>query len=81
MKSVAIQGIDGSYSEQAARQMLGPHIEIVECHSFDTAIEAVTSGSSDMAVLPVENRIVGRLEPSATLVERSGLRELDACEF
>ena len=81
MKSVAIQGIDGSYSEQAARQMLGPHIEIVECHSFDMAIEAVTNGSSDMEVLPVENRIVGRIEPSSTLVERCGLRELDACEL
>lgn len=81
MKTVAIQGINGSYSEQAARQMLGSCIDIVECSSFDEAIEAVTRDGSDMAVLPIENRIVGRIERSATLAEKSGLPVLDECKL
>ncbi len=81
MNTVAIQGIIGSYSEQAARRMLGPHIDIVEYHSFDMAVESVTNGGSKMAVLPVENRIVGRIEPPATLVEKSGLSVLEECRL
>lgn len=81
MKSVAIQGIQGSYSEQAARQLLGPDIDVVECQSFNTAIDRVVKRVTELAVLPVENKIVGRIEPAATLVENCGLHVIDECQL
>ena len=81
MKRVAIQGIKGSYSDEAALQMLGPTVDILECNSFDLAIDAVLQGTGDMAVVPVENKILGRIEPAAGLVEDSSVKILDQCRL
>lgn len=81
MKSVAIQGIKGSYSEQAARQMLGTAVDVVECRSFESAVDAVVNGISDLAVIPVENKITGRIEPAAALVEDCRLKVADRCRL
>ena len=48
---VAIQGEAGSFSHQAALELLGEQVEIVPRASFDALFEAVVSSSADRAVL------------------------------
>lgn len=55
---VSCLGPEGSYSQQAARQMR-PGAEILLCHSFGEAVDKLLSGRADYAVLPVENSLNG----------------------
>lgn len=69
---VAYQGAPGAFSHEACAA-LRPWDQAVGFPTFEEAIGAVTSGDCDCALIPVENAIVGRVEPAATLVEASGL--------
>ena len=72
---VAYQGAPGAFSH-AACLTLRPWDEAVACATFEDAIEAVRTGDCDCALIPVENTLAGRIEPAATLVEQSGLRQV-----
>lgn len=74
MTRVAIQGIDGSYSAEAARKLLGGEVLLVECHDFEKTFGAVTLGDADYAVVPVSNKIVGEIRQTAELLKKSPVR-------
>jgi chorismate mutase/prephenate dehydratase len=62
--TVAIQGIDGSYSHLAAQQFFdakGITPSYVRSSTFADAIHAVQEGTADVAVLPVENTTSGAI--------------------
>lgn len=61
--TVAIQGIEGSYSYLASKQFFGSEKEIVfrKMKNFDDVVEAVEDGSTDYAVLPIENTTSGSI--------------------
>ena len=77
MTSVAIQGVHGSYSEEAARRILGAAVAIVECLDFEETFEALRTGRVDTAVVPIENKIVGEITQSNTLLRAGEYRVLD----
>ncbi len=60
MKAI-IQGEEGSNSSVAARQLLGPDVELVCCASFAEAFEKLDCGVAMVAVLPFENSTAGRV--------------------
>lgn len=62
MSTVAIQGVKGSYSEQATIEIMGGNADIVECLNFAETFDAVTSKRAEFAVVPVENKIIGEIE-------------------
>lgn len=70
MERVAIQGIHGSYSEQAAIAQFGESVDIVECASFDGAFGALRSGLATHAVIPLRNSIVGEIRHIRSLIAR-----------
>jgi len=74
MSVVAIQGVKGSYSEEAARRLTGSDVEIVECLDFVAAFGAIATGRADFAAIPVENKIVGEIEDSMRLLRTSKYR-------
>ena len=74
MTTVAIQGIRGSYSEEAAAAHFGIDAEIIECRSFADAVDAVISRRSEFAVIPVRNSIVGEVLSTAGMIDREGLK-------
>lgn len=60
--SVAIQGIDGSYSSLAARKFwsnANKEINFISKHRFDEVVQAVEDGEAEFALLPVENTTSG----------------------
>lgn len=77
MTRVAIQGISGSYSEEAARRILGDQVSIIECADFDATFDAVRIGTAENAVVPVENKIVGEIRKPLDLLHKGGYRILD----
>ncbi len=77
MTRVAIQGIAGSYSEEAVRRLFGSDAAIMECRRFEDAFAAVTLREADNAVVPVENKIVGEIRQTIDLLSAGTFRVLE----
>ncbi len=75
MKRIAIQGIAGSFHEDAARKYFGDEdIEVVECRSFKHVCELIDSDKVDIAVMAIENSIAGSLLQNYSLIRDYHLR-------
>lgn len=72
IKRIAFQGEPGAYSHQACNESR-PEYEAVPCRTFEDAIDAVRSGETDLAMLPVENSTYGRVADIHHLLPQSGL--------
>jgi prephenate dehydratase len=70
-KRVAFQGEPGAYANLAAREAL-PHAEAVGTPTFEAALEAVRAGETDLAIIPVENSVYGRIADVHFLVRYFG---------
>jgi len=77
MTRVAIQGIEGSYSEEAVREIFGAEALVLECEDFETTFGAVVSGDADNAVVPIENKIVGPIAQAVDLLRSDAYHVLD----
>ena len=77
MIRVAIQGVRGSYSEEAATNVFGKDTRIVECQNFEATFAAIREGLADHAVIPVENKIVGRIAATAKLLRTNRSRVVE----
>lgn len=70
---VAIQGEPGSYSDEAARTLLGNSIEIVPGRDFGAMVSALEEGRADVCVAPIENSLVGSIYAVYDLLLERGL--------
>ena len=74
MKRTAIQGVNGCFHEQAARQFYAEHghvvPEIVECLTFDGLYRSMDEGQADAAVMAIENTVSGGLLPNFELLRK-----------
>lgn len=63
MKKVAIQGIAGSFHEDAAQKYFSgtEEIDIIECRTFRKVCQLVDRDEADIAVMAIENAIAGSL--------------------
>lgn len=68
MTTVAFQGENGAYSEEALIQYFGEGAQSLPCHAFEHLFAAVESGKADFAVLPVENSTAGSINKSFDLL-------------
>jgi len=59
-QKIVYQGEPGAYSHLACSQFYPDH-EAVACRSFANAFEAVRSGAAQLAMIPVENTVAGRV--------------------
>jgi prephenate dehydratase len=57
---IAFQGEPGANSDTACRDMY-PSMEPLPCPTFEDAFVAVESGKADLAMIPIENTIAGRV--------------------
>ncbi len=70
--TVSFQGRPGAYSDLACRAAL-PGRPTLPCDTFEGAIEAVRSGAAELAMLPCENSLAGRVPDIHSLLPNSGL--------
>lgn len=74
MKRIAVQGIAGSFHEDAARKYFEDEIEVVECKTFTTVCELIDTDQVDIAVMAIENSIAGSLLKNYQLIRDYHLR-------
>ncbi len=70
---VAFQGERGAFSEDAAIKLLGPEIQLVARPTFAALFGSLAEGLADYALAPVENSLVGAIQPAVDLLEASSL--------
>lgn len=73
MKTIAIQGIKGSFHHQVAQEYFGQDNNFHECLSFDILISSVLQGKSDTAVMAIGNSIAGTILPNYGLIDTNNL--------
>jgi prephenate dehydratase len=57
--AIAFQGARGAFSEEAARKLVGPAIEVLPCERFEDVFRSLKSGDVAGAVVPIENTLAG----------------------
>ncbi|MGN6582111.1 MAG: prephenate dehydratase [Rhizobiaceae bacterium] len=69
---IAFQGEPGANSDTACRDMY-PSMEPLPCQTFEDAFNAVETGKADLAMIPIENTIAGRVADIHHLLPESRL--------
>ena len=69
---IAFQGEPGANSDTACRNVYA-NMEPLPCPTFEDAFEALKSGAADLAMIPIENTLAGRVADIHTLLPESGL--------
>lgn len=59
-RKIAFQGEHGAYSDLSCRSVY-PDAETIPCAAFEDAFNAVREGKADLAMIPVDNTIAGRV--------------------
>ncbi|MDR3712116.1 MAG: prephenate dehydratase [Puia sp.] len=75
IRSVAIQGYEGSFHQVAAQQFFDKNIEVIPCATFREVVRiAASKKESDGGVMAIENSIAGSILPNYNLLQKSNLR-------
>ncbi|MEM9043181.1 MAG: prephenate dehydratase [Pseudomonadota bacterium] len=69
---IAFQGELGAFSHQACREVY-PEMEPLPCPTFEAALESVRSRDAELAMMPIENSLYGRVADLHHLLPDSGL--------
>lgn len=69
---IAFQGDFGANSDMACRDMF-PTMEPLPCSTFEDAFTALESGEADLAMIPIENTLAGRVADIHHLLPESRL--------
>jgi chorismate mutase/prephenate dehydratase len=83
--TIAIQGIEGSYSSLASRQFFAARgitdPSFVRCPTFADAFAAVRDGRADVGVLPIENTTAGAISEVYDLLLDSDLHVIGDIQY
>lgn len=71
-KTIAFQGAKGAYSDLACRAV-SPNLETVPCNSFEDAFSAVMEKKTDLAMIPIDNTLAGRVADVHHLMPKGDL--------
>jgi prephenate dehydratase len=73
IKTVAIQGIRGSYHHIVSLQYFENPVEVIECMTFDRVVESLITNESDAVIMALENSIAGSILPNYALINKYDL--------
>jgi prephenate dehydratase len=71
-QTIAFQGAIGAYSDLACREVF-PGAQTLPCENFYKAFLAVQNNQADLAMIPVDNTLAGRVADVHRLLPASGL--------
>lgn len=69
---IAFQGNAGAYSDLACREVY-PDYQTLPCETFQRAFEAVQNDEAELAMIPIDNTLAGRVADVHHLIPHSGL--------
>jgi len=73
LPKVAIQGEEGSFSEEAGIKYWGKSVVFIPKRSSDEVVKAVEDSEADFGLLPVENSLIGSISTTYDLLLESNL--------
>lgn len=73
IKTVAIQGIRGSFHHIVSLQYFEKPVRVIECMTFDEVVESLISNESDAVIMALENSIAGSILPNYALINKYDL--------
>lgn len=73
-KTVAIQGIKGSFHHIVSQQYFGNNVDVIECLSFQDTVLELLECRVDIAILAIENSIAGSIIPNYALIDTNNLQ-------
>ena len=73
IKSVAIQGVKGSFHHIVSQNYFDDSTRVIECLSFDRAVESLINKESDAVIMAIENSIAGSIIPNYALIDNYNL--------
>ena len=71
--TIAFQGEPGANSDMACRAAF-PYMTTLPCPTFEAAMGAVQAGKAELAIIPVENSIAGRVADLHSLLPHTKLK-------
>ncbi len=72
--AIAIQGFEGSFHQEAARQFYGRDVEVICCSTFREVVKiAANKNESAGGIMAIENSIAGSILPNYNLLQKSNL--------
>jgi prephenate dehydratase len=73
IKSVAIQGIKGSFHHIVSKEYFDENVRVDECMSFDKVVECLLTKKTDAGIMAIENSIAGSIIPNYALIDNHQL--------
>lgn len=71
-QKIVFQGFHGAYSDMACREVF-PGMETLPSETFSDAFAAMADGRADLAMIPIDNTLAGRVADVHHLMPKSGL--------
>jgi prephenate dehydratase len=69
-ETISFQGERGAFSEEAARRLLGPSVEVLPCVRFEDVFQRLKEGAVEGAVIPIENTLAGSVHENYDHLQR-----------
>ncbi|WP_445735489.1 prephenate dehydratase [Mariniflexile sp.] len=73
IKTVAIQGVKGSFHHIVSQQFFDKPVDAIECLTFDRVVDSLITKECDAAIMALENSIAGSIIPNYALINKFGL--------
>ncbi|MDO6760732.1 prephenate dehydratase [Tamlana sp. 2_MG-2023] len=73
IKTVAIQGVRGSFHHIVTQQFFDNPVDSIECMTFDRVVDSLITKESDAGVMALENSIAGSIIPNYALIDKNEL--------
>lgn len=73
IKTVAIQGVKGSFHHIVSQQYFENQVTVKECLTFDEAVQSLILDQTDAVVMALENSIAGSIIPNYALIDNHHL--------
>jgi len=70
-KEIAIQGIEGSFHHQVAKEYFGNEVLVKSCDSFPELIQQLFEGKIQQGIMAIENSIAGSILPNYALIDEN----------
>ena len=74
LPKVAIQGEEGSFSEEAGRKYWGNTVVFLPKRSFEDVVNSVEKREAEYGLLPIENTLIGSISTTYDLLLESNLK-------
>lgn len=72
IRKISFQGAKGANSEIAIHEVYGDQVEAIPCDTFEDAFNTLNSGDADLAMIPIENTLAGRVADIHQILPQSG---------